>query len=243
MERTSMHVRDFTRRVPKPIVVTILINGQPARALIDCGSDGDFISTILADQLKLKRDILAKPLTVRLAVRGSRSKITSSTNVNFQYQGINEDRRFDVSNLDNYDIILGTPFIYQHQVLVGMNPTRIVVGSDESLELCGTDVTEISSAAADIFEDDLEKVRIMLKKEAEDLCPDTATTALPPLRAINHVIPLIDDGKIYRYRLARCPEALKPLWRKKRDEYLANGRWRWASGNPSSPLMVLMCSG
>ena len=83
--------------------------------------------------------------------------------VNFQYQGINEDRRFDVSNLDNYDVILGTPFIYQHEVLVGMNPTRIVVGSDVSRELRGADVTEISSAAADIFDEDLEKVRIMLK--------------------------------------------------------------------------------
>ena len=27
-----------------------------------------------------------------------------------------------MSNLDNYDVILGTPFLYQHKVAIGLNP-------------------------------------------------------------------------------------------------------------------------
>ena len=31
-------------------------------------------------------------------------------------------------NLNNYDMILGTPFMFQHYVAVGLNLTRISVG-------------------------------------------------------------------------------------------------------------------
>ncbi|KAF8702927.1 hypothetical protein AX14_014296 [Amanita brunnescens Koide BX004] len=110
-------------------------------------------------------------------------------NVKFNYQNIDELRRFDIANLDAYDIILGTPFLYQHQVMLGFNPSRVVIGSDVSLEMHGVEVSTITSAAADIFEDDLLKVRDMLAKEARDLCPDTSKAALPPFRAVNHVIP------------------------------------------------------
>jgi len=38
--------------------------------------------------------------------------------------------------------------------------------------------------ATDLFEDEIEKLRIMLKKEATDLCRDALETGLPPLRVI-----------------------------------------------------------
>jgi hypothetical protein len=239
IERTAMRVKDFRRVIPKPIILTVHVNEQPIRALLDTGSMADFISTTVVDQLKLPREVLAKQASVQLAVHGSRSKINCSVTVDFKYQAIDEKRRFDVVNLDSYDMILGTPFIFQHQVLMGLNPTRVVVGSADALEMRGEEVSSISSAAADVVEDDLQKLRDQLATEARDLCPDTSKVALPPFRAINHTIPLIDVEKVYRYRPARCPEALKNLWREKRDAYIANGRWRRASGSPTAPLLVL----
>ena len=60
--------------------------------------------------------------------------------VQLQYQGIKETRTFDIINLNNYDLILGTPWMHQHQVCIGFNPARIVIGSDEPLPLkVGTD--------------------------------------------------------------------------------------------------------
>ena len=89
LECNSVTIKDFKRMVPKPIVVVVNINGHPARALLDSGSLADFMSTTLVEQLNVKLFELAKPLTVQLAVQGSRSKINFGTTVNFQYQGIN----------------------------------------------------------------------------------------------------------------------------------------------------------
>ena len=55
--------------------------------------------------------------------------------VQFKYQDVHETRTFDVINLNNYDLILGTPWMHQHQVCIGFNPARIVVGSDEAKPL------------------------------------------------------------------------------------------------------------
>ena len=92
------------RQLPKPIIVTVKVNGQPAWGLLDSGSLGDFISSTLADQLKLKHEKLEVPLTVQLAMQGSRSKIAARTEVRLQYQGIDETRSLDVININSYDI-------------------------------------------------------------------------------------------------------------------------------------------
>ncbi|KZV59544.1 hypothetical protein PENSPDRAFT_595244, partial [Peniophora sp. CONT] len=220
IERNAARPKDMKRRIPKPVVVNLKVNGKQIRALIDSGSMADFISTTAVDQLKLKPEALAKPLPVQLAVHGSRSKINFSVEAQFEYQEINCRKRFDVANLDNYDMILGTPFIYQHKVLVGLNPTRVYIGSVEPLPMSGPEITSITSAAADIVDDELEKLREKLRKEAADLCPNTEQTGLPPLRAVNHTIPLIDETKVYGFRPSKCPEAMKPLWREKKNAYL-----------------------
>ena len=51
LQRNAASTRDFTRLVPKPLVVVVKVNGHAARALLDSGSLGDFISTSLTDQL------------------------------------------------------------------------------------------------------------------------------------------------------------------------------------------------
>lgn len=127
LERNVSVTKDAARMVPKPVVVIAKINGHSVRALIDSGSLGDFLSTTLTDQLKVKR-------------------IT----VEFQYQGISEQRYFDIMNISNYDLILGCPWIYQHKVTLGLNPTTVVIGSNTSLPIEGSTVTKIASRAMDI---------------------------------------------------------------------------------------------
>ena len=51
----------------------------------------------------------------------------------FFFQGINEKCRFDVINLENHDLILGTPFLWQHKVIVGFNLEKVVIGSLDSV--------------------------------------------------------------------------------------------------------------
>ena len=199
IERTSLQVKDRARRLPEPIVVQAKINGHNVQALLDTGSMADFISTTVVDQLKLPKETYQKPLTVQLVVHRSRSKINCGTSVRFQYQTIDCERRFDIANLDNYDMILGTPFMYQHQVAIGFNPSRVIVGLNEPLEMKGPEVTSIISAVADVFNKGLDEIREELRQEAEDLCPDTSKTALLPFRAVNHTIPLVKEDKIYKF--------------------------------------------
>lgn len=200
LEKTSMRVRDQARRVSKPIVVKALVNGKEVQALIDTGSMADFISTMVIEQLGLKKETYLKLLSVQLAVHGSRSKINCGVKVKFQYQTVDCERQFDVVNLNNYDVILGTPFIFQHKVVIGLNPPCVVIGSSEPKKMEGPDVVTINSATADLLDNRLAKLRKELRAEADDLCPDTKKTALPPTRAVNHTIPLIDPEKIYKFR-------------------------------------------
>ncbi|KDQ13875.1 hypothetical protein BOTBODRAFT_110874, partial [Botryobasidium botryosum FD-172 SS1] len=231
--------KDFNRRVPKSLVVEVKINDKPVCALLDSGSLADFMSTTLADQLKVPLTQLAKQLSVQMAVTGSRSKVNYSTNVNLKYQAIDETRRFDIINLDSYNLILGTPFLYQHKAFIGFNPLRVVIGSPTSLPIKGPDVGIIRSLAADLFDDQLEQVRDELRKYASSLCADMEDTSLPPLRAVNHTIPLIDENKVYTWRPSKCADALLPQWQTKQDAYLKSGRWRFQTGHNAAPLMII----
>lgn len=138
-------MKDSSCPVPRPIVVVIKINGHPARALIDSGSLGDFISSNLAQQLNIAKIELANPIQVQMAVQGSTTKVNYGVKVNFEYQSISEERYLDVMNLSNYDLILGTPFLYQHRVSMCLDPPAIVIGSNPSLPLKGDRVTTLSS--------------------------------------------------------------------------------------------------
>ena len=239
IERTSMRPKDQARKIPEPIVVLAKIDGHQIRALLDTGSMADFLSTTVVDQLELRREYYSKPLSVQLAVHGSRSKINCGVRVNLQYQNIDCERRFDVANLDNYDAILGTPFLFQHKVAIGINPSCVVVGSNAPVEIEGPDIVTISSAAADVLNEKMDKQRVILRKEAEDLCADPSKTALPPFRAVNHTIPLIDERKVYRFRRSTCPEAFRDQWREKKDTYIVTGRWRVATGHNAIPMLMI----
>ena len=117
------------------------------------------MSSMLAEQLHVEKDEFAAPVVVQLAVQGSRSKSNYNAKVQFEYQKINERRGFDVINLNNYDLILGTPWLYQHQVSIGLYPLHVVVGSDDSLPMKGSGVTKLSSGAITMVEENLQHAR------------------------------------------------------------------------------------
>ncbi|KAF9789345.1 hypothetical protein BJ322DRAFT_1105211 [Thelephora terrestris] len=69
LEKTSMQVKDQTRKVPEPIVVLAYINGHEVRALVDTGSMADFVSTTVIEQLKLKKEVYTKPLSAVVLIK------------------------------------------------------------------------------------------------------------------------------------------------------------------------------
>jgi hypothetical protein len=239
LEDNSAKVKDDDRVMPHPIILTVYVNGKACRALLDSGAFSDFISTTLVDNLGLKKTILSQAMTLQMAVQGSRSKINARTTVDFTYDTIQCPKTFDIINIANYDMILGTPFFWQHKVLAGMNPTRVAIGAEKPLPLAGEEVHTILGAMSIEKEESLQEIRDMLAAEAKDLCEDAATSTLPPFRAINHRIPLIDDKKVYKYRPSKCPRPLEPMWREKSGEYLRTGRWRMAAGSNPIPILLI----
>ncbi|KAG9020933.1 hypothetical protein FS837_007742, partial [Tulasnella sp. UAMH 9824] len=239
LERNAARTKDFTRLVPSAIVVEVRINGRNARALVDSGSLADFMSTRLVDQLKVRLDELEKPMAVQLAVTGSRTVVNNSSTVEFEYQGVRENRRFNIINLENYNIILGTPFLFQHKVGLVFNPSKLAIGSEKALPMEGEQVAAIPSRAADVLEGELDKIHAQLRQEAKDLCKNVDETDLPPFRAVNYTIPLIDEDKVYTWRPSKCPEAMRLLRNVKCDQYLKSGRWRFRAGSNASPLLIL----
>lgn len=239
LQRNTAKPRDFTCLIPKPIVIVAKINGQPVHALLDLGLLGDFMLSALADQLRVVRIVLEQPLPVQLAMQGSQSKINNSTEVQFEYARINKKCYFDIANVDGYDLILGTLFLFQHQMVLGFNDTRVVVGSDPSLPMKGEQVMKLTSQAVKIKDNVLEAMRIQLHKYARPLCQKAKEALLLPFRKINHQILIIDKEKVYPYHPSKLPEAFCPLWEKKKDTYLQTGWWRLALGCNAAPLMFL----
>lgn len=239
LQRNSAQIRGNARILPKPIVIKIEINGHPVRALLDSGSLGDFISSTLVDQLSVTRENLTSPLSLHLAVQGSRSKVNSRATVKLKYQEIDETRTFDVINLNNYDVILGTPWMYQHKVCLGFNPARIVIGSDEVLPLKAGLDTKLMVSMLTPEDRLIESAREELRQYAAPLCKEVNETDLPPFRAINHTIPLIDVTKTYPWRPSRCPEAFRAQWAEKRDAYLKSGRWKITPAGNTVPMMLI----
>ena len=62
---------------------------------------------------------------------------------------------------------------------------------------------------------------------------------LPPLRAVNHHIPLISDNKRYHYHLPRCPDAMKPQLREKLRQYIKAGWWIPKMASQAAPLLCI----
>ncbi|KAL7284496.1 hypothetical protein ACG7TL_001787 [Trametes sanguinea] len=239
VQRNAVLTRDFRRLIPEPVVVVVKINGQPVRALLDSGSLADFMSAKAAQQLGVRLTELEKPLAVQLAVQGSRAKVNYGCKVLFEYQDIKEERYFDVMNVLSYDLILGTPFLSQHQVFLGFNPAKVVVGSVSNKQYQGTKVRTVASRAADLLEERMEVVREELRAYAAPICREASDAPFPPLRAINHTIPLKDPSKVYSWRPSKCPDALRHLWIEKRDAYLKTGRWKMTTARNTSPMLLL----
>jgi len=172
-------------------------------------------------------------------VQGSRSKVNYGVNAQIQYQGTDYKRYFDVINLQHYDLILGTPFLFQHKIMIGFNSPQVVLGSIDPLPIEGTQVSTLESRATEIYSEQIERAREHLLKMAKPLCAPAGATELPPLHEINHTIPLVDENKVYTWRPSRCPEALRPAWIEKKNAYLHSGRWKMTTVRNTCPMLLI----
>ena len=121
----SNRVRYKTGTGPQPtrdkylqwcIEVLVPVNGLSARVLLDSGSNTNMVSPEFATVAKIPAIELQEPMGLQLAVTGSRSKINYGTWTTIEFGPITPQVYFDIANIDGYDAILGTPFMWEHGV-------------------------------------------------------------------------------------------------------------------------------
>ena len=111
---------------------------------------------------------------------------------------------------------------------------------DAALPITGASIAGVSSRALLIEPNDLEAAHKTLRDYAKPLCKIAGETELPPLRVINHTIPLIDENKVYHWRPSCCPEALRSQWVEKRDAYLCTGCWEITNTSNMIPMLLIV---
>jgi hypothetical protein len=99
----------------KCIECMVNVNGLDAKALIDPGSNTDMVSPDFARVAKLEVIELVEPIALQLALTGSRSKVNYGTRANLKLGPIECKQYLDITNLDGYDLILGTPFAWKNR--------------------------------------------------------------------------------------------------------------------------------
>src|SRR5256884_1469218 len=110
----------------KPLGVIIKTNNHPARALIDTATTGtNLISNNFCYQHGIKSWSLPEPLTMSLAVKGSRSKLQREALATLQLGNHEIPCKFRLSNLDKWDMILGMPFLGKFNAIIDLGKRSV----------------------------------------------------------------------------------------------------------------------
>ena len=92
------------------------INGLLACVLLDGGSNTNMISPEFATIAKAPAIELQEQMMLQLAVMGSHSKINYGTWVPVEFGPIKVKVYFNIVNIEGYDVILGTLFLWEYEV-------------------------------------------------------------------------------------------------------------------------------
>jgi hypothetical protein len=87
------------------------IGGTKAHCLLDSGCEGTMMSLSFTRAARLWVVPLEQPINLQLAIVGSCSIVNYGTRSQLKFGAFVSDEYFDLTNIDYYDIILGTPFL------------------------------------------------------------------------------------------------------------------------------------
>jgi hypothetical protein len=117
----QLRVEDGPRRDFKSLGVIegyMQIDGHKAHILLDGGSTIDMISANFTLIHKLDLFQLKKPVKLQMATSGLQSVINFRAKAEIECGDFSQIHYFDVVNLDRYQVILGTPFLRQQNVIL-----------------------------------------------------------------------------------------------------------------------------
>ena len=141
-----------------------------------------------------------------MAIKGSRSSLNRLANVTLSYQGCIDKESFNVAPLDNWDVILGMPFLSRHKAIINLG-RRSVYLPDQKVFMepwkPRSNVYSLATTISSSHNADFDPI-----KEFPDVFPnfETMTLTLPPLRpGFDHQIRLKDPTKVINPATFRVP--------------------------------------
>jgi len=145
------------------------------------------------------------------------------------------------------DIPIGTGKKYEHPRMPDIAESSVPALHSDLYKYKGpSQKEEVMLAVMDAHLNELheeEEVLPDLRKKWVESAADILTGApphLPPLREINHQIPLIDESKRYNYHLPRCPDSLKPELTEKIERYKKAGWWEETNVSQAAPMLCVL---
>ncbi|KAF8210624.1 hypothetical protein K438DRAFT_1459130, partial [Mycena galopus ATCC 62051] len=226
------------------------VNGQKAFTLFDSGCTTDTISPDFARVAKLTVFPIETAITLQLGTAGSRSQINYGARAKVKYGAIESEEYMDIVNLDRFDMIIGTIFMRKHKVALDFETNTIKTVQTPLTAEMKQKVTEVFQAAVEQQLEEIKEGKVVytekdipqLIKRWMDLSVDIMSGVpeqMPPMRAVNHRIPLIDDKKMYNYHLPRCPDAMKEQLIAKINKYVRAGWWEAVQTNQAAPMLCI----
>ncbi|KAF8222590.1 hypothetical protein L208DRAFT_1321686 [Tricholoma matsutake] len=210
-----------------------------AFVLLDSGCTSDSISPDFAMSANLKAHKLEELVPLQLGTVGSHSKINFGLFTDFEIGEIKDTHYFDVVNINRYDTILGTIFMRKHGIVLDFEHDKVCVKAK-----CLNTIIERPNTFKQALDNVDKHRRSALKPldpEWKQSCQDILNGVpdkLPPLRDINHHIPLVDEKKKYNYYLPKCPDSMRKPLTKKIARYCKAGWWRPACMEQAAPMLV-----
>jgi hypothetical protein len=235
----------------------------PTHTLIDCGATGyAFVDQAFATHHKLPLRPLTTPWVLKVidGWKISSGDITHLMEVCLDIQGHHEKLPMFVTKLGRYPIVLGIPWLKQHDVVICFASNLVTFGSQHCLAYCidrAVTVRGTSEEPPDVLPIPELPIQLLMSTDEEQEVTDLASSIpseyhqflqlfseveankLPPDWAYDHWIPLQPNFTLPFspiYPLSKTE--LEALW-KWLDENLATG-FIWASSSPTrAPILFV----
>ncbi|KAJ7132031.1 hypothetical protein C8R44DRAFT_579311, partial [Mycena epipterygia] len=217
------------------------INGHKAFTLFDSGCTTEAISPDFCRVANIRVFPIESEVVLQLGTAGSRSKINHGATARVKYSTLVSEEYVDIVNLDRYDAIIGTRYMRKHGISLDFEHNQVLVKADLTEVFQAAAVqhsTELKSEGAKLTDEDIPRLRDRWMEISKDIMSGVPET-MPPLCAVNHRIPLIDDKKIYNYHLPKCPDSMKDQLLDKINRYVRAGWWTAVQTDQAAPMLCI----
>lgn len=105
----------------------VKVGDLDAWTLWDSGSTTTGITPAFAELAKVKVDTLEDPHVLQLGTVGSRSIIKYGADIPISVANVQAVSYVDIANFDRYDMIMGTPWMRRHKVLLDFDANCVII--------------------------------------------------------------------------------------------------------------------